>query len=306
MSDGAPRGVVFKALAGFYYVAVPGSAGEERALECRARGRLRLDGTPPLVGDSVYVTETEPGKGVLTDILPRRNAFVRPPVANIDQLVIVVSGAVPATDPFLIDRMTVAAHSRGCECLICVNKCDMDGADELFGIYTLAGFNTIRTSAGDGRGRQEVMKAIAGRFSAFTGNSGVGKSSILNMLSPGLGLGTGEVSQKLGRGRHTTRHVELYRLGGGAIVADTPGFSSFDAELAGAMGRSQIQYAFPDFAPYLGNCRFDDCLHINEPGCAVKEAVESGAVHPSRHAGYARLCHMAARSASVEKFYLHS
>ncbi|MDR1299447.1 MAG: ribosome small subunit-dependent GTPase A [Oscillospiraceae bacterium] len=292
------RGVVFKALAGFYYVDVSGQAGEEKVIECRARGRLRLDGTPPLVGDSVDVAATEPGKGVLTDILPRRNAFVRPPVANIDQLVIVVSGAVPVTDPFLIDRMTVAAYAKGCECVICVNKCDMDSADGLFEIYALAGFNTIRTSAGDGRGRgrEEIMNAISGKFSAFTGNSGVGKSSILNMLSPALGLATGEVSKKLGRGRHTTRHVELYKLGGGAIVADTPGFSSFDAELAGAMDRSRIQYAFPDFAPYLGECRFGDCLHINEPGCAVKGAVELGAIHPSRHAGYARLCHMAARN----------
>jgi ribosome biogenesis GTPase len=175
----------------------------------------------------------------------------------------------------------------------------MDSADALFSIYALAGLRTIRTSAEDGRGREEMMEAVAGRVSALTGNSGAGKSSILNMLSPGLGLHTGEISRKIGRGRHTTRHVELFRLGGGALIADTPGFSSFDAELAGAKGPSRVQHAFPDFAPHIGRCRFDDCMHIEEPGCAVKEAVESGAIHPSRHASYVRLCRMAAQGATV-------
>ncbi|MDR1589498.1 MAG: ribosome small subunit-dependent GTPase A [Oscillospiraceae bacterium] len=283
------QGVIFKALSGFYYVEADGGT-----LECRARGRLRLDGVPPLVGDTVSVAVSGPGKGVVMDILPRRNAFTRPPVANIDQLVIIASGALPVTDPFLIDRMTAAAHSRGCRAVICVNKCDMDDADALFDIYSRAGFITIRASADTGQGRDEIRSVLAGRFSALTGNSGVGKSSILNMLAPELGIATGDVSRKLGRGRHTTRHVELYRLGGDAIIADTPGFSSFDADSIGMMKRSEIQHTFPDFAPYIGKCRFDDCLHISEPGCAVRAAADSGAIHPSRRAGYERLCREAA------------
>jgi ribosome biogenesis GTPase len=280
------QGVIFKALAGFYYVETERDA---QWLECRARGRLRLDGTPPLVGDRVNVAGTERGRGVVTDILPRLNAFVRPPVANLDQLVIVASGAVPVTDPFLIDRMAATAVYHGCGCVICVNKCDVDGADALFDIYTRAGFTTIRVSADTGQGRDEILSALEGRFSALTGNSGVGKSSILNMLAPELDIATGGVSRKLGRGRHTTRHVELYKLGGGAVVADTPGFSSFDSDNAGLIKAAELQRVFPDFAPYLGKCRFDDCMHINEPDCAVRQAVESGAIHPSRHAGYARL-----------------
>ncbi|MDR2357262.1 MAG: ribosome small subunit-dependent GTPase A [Oscillospiraceae bacterium] len=283
------RGVIFKALSGFYYVETDGGT-----LECRARGRLRLDGAPPLVGDAVSVSATEPGKGVVVDILPRRNAFTRPPVANIDQLVIVVSGAAPATDPFLVDRMTAAAHSRDCRAVICVNKCDVDDADTLFDIYSRAGFITIRTSADSGLGRDETLAVLSGRFSAFTGNSGVGKSSIINMLTPGLDIATGDISRRLGRGRHTTRHVELYRLNDGAVIADTPGFSAFDADSVGMMKKTELQRVFPDFAPYIGKCRFDDCLHISEPGCAVRDAVASGAIHPSRHSGYERLCREAA------------
>jgi ribosome biogenesis GTPase len=281
------RGVICKALSGFYYVSV---SEDEPPLTCRARGKLRLDGTAPLVGDVAEVAETEPGCGVVMGIEPRKNAFVRPPVANVDQIVIVASGAVPVTDPFLIDRMTAAACAAGCGCVICVNKCDMDSGDELFEIYARAGFETIRVSADTGRGREELMSVLTGQFSVLTGNSGVGKSSILNMLSPGLDIATGDVSRKLGRGRHTTRHVELYRLGGGAVIADTPGFSSFDADRVGALERARIQLAFPDFAPYLGQCRFDDCIHLSEPDCAVLSAVASGDIHPSRHAGYARLC----------------
>jgi ribosome biogenesis GTPase len=291
----ATRGVIFKALSGFYYVET--ERGAQR-LECRARGRLRLDGAPPLVGDRVNVAETERGRGIVTDILPRRNSFTRPPVANLDQLVIVASGAAPATDPFLIDRMAATAVTHGCACVVCVNKCDVDGADALFDIYTRAGFTTIRVSADTGQGRGEILAALEGRFSALTGNSGVGKSSILNMLAPELDIATGGVSRKLGRGRHTTRHVELYRLDGGAVVADTPGFSSFDSDNAGLIKAGELQRVFPDFAPYLGKCRFDDCMHINEPDCAVRQAVESGEIHLSRHTGYVRLCsEIAAREA---------
>lgn len=279
------EGRILKALSGFYYV----DSGEGPLIQCRARGRFRHQKITPLVGDQVRITPLEEGTGVLDSILPRKNAFQRPAVANIDQLVVVASGAVPVTDPFLIDRVAAIAEHKGCECLICVNKCDLDQGDELCRIYQAAGFPTLRVSAETGQGIPALAEAIAGKVSAFTGNSGVGKSSILNALEPGFRLPVGEVSDKLGRGRHTTRHVELFRLSNGAVVADTPGFSSFDAELEQELGIEELPQAFREFRPYLGQCRFIGCAHVKEKGCAVREALAEGKISPSRHASYVRL-----------------
>ena len=218
------EGRILKALSGFYYV----DSGADSLIPCRARGKFRHKGISPLVGDRVVYTPLPDGGGMVDEILPRKNEFQRPAVANIDQLVIVASGAVPVTDPFLIDRVISIAEGRGCPCLICINKCDLDGADGLYDIYRTAGFPTLRVSARTGEGISELSAAMADKVSAFTGNSGVGKSSILNALEPGFRIQVGEVSDKLGRGRHTTRHVELFKLSSGAVVADTPGFSSFD------------------------------------------------------------------------------
>ena len=279
------EGRILKALSGFYYV----DSGEGPLIQCRARGRFRHQKITPLVGDRVRMTPLEEGTGVLDSILPRKNAFQRPAVANIDQMVVVASGAVPVTDPFLIDRVATIAEHKGCECLICVNKCDLDQGDELCRIYQAAGFPTLRVSAETGQGIPALAEAIAGKVSAFTGNSGVGKSSILNALEPGFRLPVGEVSDKLGRGRHTTRHVELFRLSNGAVVADTPGFSSFDAELEQELGIEELPQAFREFRPYLGQCRFIGCAHVKEKGCAVREALAEGKISPSRHASYVRL-----------------
>ena len=279
------EGRILKALSGFYYV----DSGEGPLVQCRARGRFRHQKITPLVGDRVRMTPLEEGTGVLDSILPRKNAFQRPAVANIDQLVVVASGAVPVTDPFLIDRVAAIAEHKGCECLICVNKCDLDQGDELCRIYQAAGFPTLQVSAETGQGIPALAEAIAGKVSAFTGNSGVGKSSILNALEPGFRLPVGEVSDKLGRGRHTTRHVELFRLSNGAVVADTPGFSSFDAELDQELSIEELPQAFREFRPYLGQCRFIGCAHVKEKGCAVREALAEGKISPSRHASYVRL-----------------
>jgi len=276
------EGFIIKALSGFYYVE---AAGE--TVECRARGRFRLDKSTPLVGDRVEFTPTEQGRGYLTSIFPRKNEFARPPVANIDKMVIVASAAIPVTDPFLIDRMTAIAQKNGCESVVCINKCDLDPARRLYGIYSAAGFKTIRTSAETGEGILELAEAIRGVISAFTGNSGVGKSSILNMIDPDFHISTGDVSSKLGRGRHTTRHVELYKLACGALVADTPGFSAFDTEQI--TDKEELQHLFPDFEPYIGKCRFLDCAHMKEPGCAVTGALEAGTLQRTRHSSYARL-----------------
>ena len=278
------EGVIRKALSGFYYV-----DDGQAVVACRARGRHRHAGLTPLVGDRVRFTPLENGSGALDEILPRKNEFYRPAVANIDLLVVVASQALPVTDPFLIDRVAAIAHSRGCETLVCVNKCDLESGDELAAIYETAGFPTLRVSAQTGEGVEALRRAIAGKVCAFTGNSGVGKSSILNALEQGFDLATGEISDKLGRGRHTTRHVELFRLSCGALAADTPGFSSFDVDRMELARKEELQYAFREFAPCLGKCQFQDCAHVKEKGCAVLAAVKAGEIPRTRHQSYVRL-----------------
>ena len=278
------QGVIIRSLSGFYTVS---SGGEQ--IMCKARGRFRHDGTTPLVGDRVTVSVDEKGNSRVDEILPRKNRFIRPAVANIDQLVMFASAVTPITDPFLIDRVCAIAELNDCEPVICINKTDLNAADELVSIYANAGFRTVRTSAETGDGIEELLSVISGKVNAFTGNSGVGKSSILNRLSPALALPTGTVSDKLGRGRHTTRHVELFDLGNETFVADTPGFASFEVDLIEPIRCEDLQYAFRDFRPYIGACRFQDCAHLKEPGCAVLEAIASGAIAPQRHQSYARL-----------------
>lgn len=283
MTDMA-KGRIQKALSGFYYV----NTGAE-VLTCRARGKFRKTGQSPLVGDWVEVRELGGGEGFVEEILPRRNAFARPAVANIDQLVIIASGATPRTDPFLIDRVTAIAALKDCGVVIVLNKCDLDPAEELYQIYTGAGLPTLRVSAETGEGLDILKGAITGKLSAFTGNSGVGKSSILNALEPQFHLQVGEVSDALGRGRHTTRHVELYHLSCGAEVVDSPGFSSFDTDELNLELKEHLPETFREFAPYLGQCRFVGCSHTKEAGCAVLEALRRGEIQKSRHASYVRL-----------------
>lgn len=277
-------GRIIKALSGFYYVKV----GEEPPIPCRGRGKLRHQRQTPLVGDRVEISRSEDGAGMVDAILTRKNQFFRPAVANIDQIVIVASGAVPVTDPFLIDRMAAMAEWKGCDVLICFNKCDLDRAEELTELYRSAGFRILQVSAETGDGIKELGKEICDKVSAFTGNSGVGKSSMLNALQPDFGLKVGEVSEKLGRGRHTTRHVELFPVGGG-LVADTPGFSAFDVEQMEAIPKEELANAFREFRPYVEQCRFQGCAHVKERGCAVREALAEGRIAASRYKSYVRL-----------------
>ena len=278
------EGRIQKALSGFYYVDT-GSG----LLTCRARGKFRKEGISPLVGDRVEVRELGNGEGFVEKILPRRNAFARPAVANIDQLVVIASGAIPRTDPFLIDRVAAIAALKGCEVIILLNKCDLDSADELYGIYRAAGFQTLRFSAETGEGLEALKPLINGKLSAFTGNSGVGKSSILNALDPEFHIQVGEVSDALGRGRHTTRHVELFRLSCGAEIVDSPGFSSFETDELNLELKHRLPETFREFGPYLDQCRFVGCSHTKEKGCAVLEAVRRGDIQKSRHDSYLRL-----------------
>ncbi len=283
-------GRIVKALSGFYYI-----NAEDGLVECRARGKFRLDGISPLVGDLADFSP-EPGcKGTITKIHPRRNSFARPAVANLDCMVVLASAVNPVTDPFLIDRVTALAENADCEVIICINKADLDPGDKLYAIYTQTPYTLIRTSAETGEGSCALKEAIRGKVCAFTGNSGVGKSSLLNTISDALQIQVGEVSEKLGRGRHTTRHVELFSLGEGTYIADTPGFSSFDMERTEHIPKERLQHCFGEFAPYLCHCRFDDCAHLKEPGCAVLAAVANGKISPSRHESYARLYGIAAQ-----------
>ena len=276
-------GRIIRSISGFYDVQTPTGV-----VTCRARGILRKEGNSPLTGDLVEITQ-ERGKGMVEKILPRKNSFVRPAVANVDALVVFAANVNPVTEPFLIDRVAAIAGDQEVEVILCVNKCDLDPAIDLVRIYENAGFSVICTSAETGEGVEELSRLLKGKLTAFTGNSGVGKSSILNRLCPELKLATGEVSEKLGRGRHTTRHVELYRLGEDTYVADTPGFSSFDTDQMEVILKENLQYAFPDFGKFIGNCRFDDCSHRKEPGCAVREALEAGTIEKTRYDSYLRL-----------------
>lgn len=282
-------GRIVRSISGFYDVVLPTGT-----VTCQARGILRKEGMTPLTGDMVRVV-MQRGKGMIQQVLPRKNSFIRPAVANVDALLIFAANVNPVTEPFLIDRVTAIAGNKGVESILCVNKTDLDEAEELCGIYSHAGFRVIATSAQTGAGIGELRRALQGKLTAFTGNSGVGKSSILNRLCPELKLPTGEVSEKLGRGRHTTRHVELFSLDHETFVMDTPGFSSFDTDQMDVILKENLQYAFPDFAPWLGRCQFHDCSHRREPGCAVRQAAEKREIEPSRYDSYLRLYEKAAQ-----------
>jgi len=278
------EGIIYSAMSGFYYVK---AAGE--TVSCRARGRFRLDKSTPLVGDRVKINidVAEESKGIITEIMPRINSFVRPPLANIEMMIIIASAAIPITDPFLIDKMIAIATSCSCKPVVCINKTDIDAADDLYNIYKDTGLTVLRTSTVTGEGIEELISVIKGAVCAFTGNSGVGKSSILNSIDPNFSIPIGDVSKKLGRGRHTTRHVELYDLSCGAMIADTPGFSAFDT--GHIAPKEDVQHLFIEFEPYIGSCRFDDCMHINEPGCSVLQALKEGKLQVSRHDSYKKL-----------------
>ena len=278
------RGRIEKALSGFYYVNT-GSG----TLQCRARGKFRREGLSPLVGDWVQIRELGNGEGFVEVVEERRNQFARPAAANIDQLVILASAAIPVTEPYLIDRIASIAALKGCQVLLCLNKCDLNSADELYDIYSRSAIPVLRISAVTGQGLDALRAAIRGKLNAFTGNSGVGKSSVLNALLPSLDLPVGEVSKALGRGRHTTRHVELFALGEDTYIIDTPGFSSFDTAEMDLALKQHLPETFPEFAPYVDDCRFTGCTHIREKGCRVLQAVKDGLIPASRHRSYVRL-----------------
>ena len=280
------RGQIVKSLSGFFYVRPDTN---HTLFSCRARGKFKADGIVPVVGDYVSFTELDRENGVIEEILPRKNAFIRPAVANIDCFVFIASDSLPVTDPFLIDRVSVIAEKNGCSFILCINKSDLPHEERLYSIYRNVGFRVIVTSAMTGDGLPELKEAIHGKVGVFTGNSGIGKSSILNRLFPEAAAETAEISLKLNRGKHTTRAVQSYDIGNETVIIDTPGFSSFDVGMVESIEPDELDGLFADFSPYTGKCRFSDCHHLNEPGCAVLDAVQRGEIAPSRHESYTKL-----------------
>lgn len=273
---------IVKGIGGFYYVRT-----EAGVVECKAKGIFRKQGITPVAGDVVEL-EQENGAAVIARIRPRRNVFVRPPIANLDTLFIVASTVQPSPSTLVLDKLSAIAVDKEVQPVLVFTKGDLASGQRLRDAYRLSTLRCIALDYATGEGLEEIRQLITGRLCAFCGNSGVGKSTLLNALAPGLAQQTGEISQKLGRGRHTTREVEIFEAFGGRI-ADTPGFASLDTGRACYIPKENLQYAFPEFAPYLGRCRFSGCAHRGEVGCAVRQALEAGEISPTRYESYSAM-----------------
>lgn len=275
------NGILIKGIGGFYYVEAAGTIHE-----CKAKGIHRRKGMTPLAGDNVSITINSEGYCSLDEILERKNFLIRPPVANIDKLFVLASTCDPAPSTLVIDKMTAIAQDKGIECAIVFTKEDLKSDEGLAEVYRKSGFETYTVSSQTGAGIDEIRSAINGNICVFSGNSGVGKSTLLNALIPELLLETGEISEKLGRGRHTTRQVELFKVGGG-YIADTPGFAAIDMMDTKLLIRKEnLPFCFKEFLPYLGTCKFSSCAHIADKGCKICEAVKDGEIMKSRHESY--------------------
>ncbi|GEN34162.1 MULTISPECIES: ribosome small subunit-dependent GTPase A [Aneurinibacillus] len=276
-----PQGRIVKALAGYYYV-----QDGDALWQCRARGVFRKKGITPLVGDEV-VYETNGTEGTITEILPRTSELIRPPIANIDQAILVFSLVEPDFNPQLLDKFLVHTEAANVDAVICLTKADLLSDKEKLNRIrercNAIGYPVVVTSSKGKRGIEDIRAYLGGHLSVFAGQSGVGKSSLLNALFSGLSLETAPISQKLGRGRHTTRHVELIHLAEGGWVADTPGFSSLDFQ---SIEANELGLYFKEMRAMLGECKFRGCLHVNEPGCAVRAAVEAHEIQPARYENY--------------------
>lgn len=290
------QGLIVKSLGGFYYV----YTGSE-VIECRARGAFRNEKISPCVGDHAELEMTDGGKGYVTAIGERKNHLLRPPLSNLDQLVLVSSAAQPFPNLSVLDRMIAICEKKGIEPILVFTKGDLGDTGSLAELYRRAGFRTVRVCCPTGEGVEEVKALLAGRISAFTGNSGVGKSTLLNAIAPRLGLQTADISLKLGRGRHTTRHVELFAIPGDGWVADTPGFSAMDYQRFEVILKNELESCFREFAPYLGECQFTGCSHTAEKGCAVRQALAAGEISQSRYESY---CAMYQEAKNIKEWEL--
>lgn len=277
------KGKLIKGIGGFYYV-----EADDVIYECKARGSFRKQKITPLVGDDVEISVNEENNvdNAIEKILDRKNDMIRPPLANLDQLFIIASLVDPKINTQIIDKLIAISEYKHIEPILVLTKTDLDSDyHQYVDIYKKAGFKVIVCDNTKGTGADEVKAFLKGKISAFTGNTGVGKSTLLNNIAPDLNLATGETSKKLGRGKHTTRHSELFKVCGG-YIADTPGFSSLDFERCEKILKDELPYCFREFEPYLDDCRFTSCAHINDKGCAVCKALEDGKISKSRHDSY--------------------
>ena len=277
-----PEGYIKKGIGGFYYV----QCGDE-LIECKAKGIFRKRRISPVAGDRVTIA-TEQGGNVIEEIKPRKNLLIRPPIANLDVLFIVASTTQPVPSTLVLDKLTAIAVDKEIQPVLVFTKGDLASTEKLKDCYKMSTLTTIQVDYQTGDGLEQIKEIIRGNLCAFCGNSGVGKSTLLNALLPQLAQQTGDISQKLGRGRHTTREVEIFEAFGG-YVADTPGFASLDTERACYIPKENLQYAFPEFEPYIPCCKFTGCAHRNEKGCAVRQALENGEISQSRYDSYAAM-----------------
>lgn len=277
------NGLIMKGIGGFYYVETA-----DGIFECKAKGKFRKERIVPLAGDRVKITVRDGEENTIDEIFERKNCLKRPPVANIDTLMIVVSVADPAPNTLVIDKMTVLAEKNRIEPVIVITKTDLGFFDELMDIYEKTGYRVIAVSGKTGVGVDEVKAVLKNRLTAFTGNSGVGKSTLINAVCPELSLETNEISTKLGRGRHTTRQAEIFHVAGGLVI-DTAGFSSLDFQGEDIILKDDLQYYFPEFDRFLGQCRFVSCSHTGDKGCKILKAVEKGEISRSRYDSYMAL-----------------
>ncbi len=277
------EGIIYKGIGGFYTV----KTNDGRLLECRPRGIFRKRGEKPVAGDRVRLGQ-EAGTDTIDAILPRKNLLARPPVANVDQLFIIASTSQPVPSFLVLDKLSAYAIDQEAAPVLVITKPDLAASGPLEAAYASSGIPVVVAHAESGLGIAEITGMLAGKLSVFCGNSGVGKSTLLNAIAPGLGREVGDISRKLGRGRHTTREVEVFEVAGG-LLADTPGFASFDLQQAGAILADNLQLDFPEIKSRIGQCKFSSCVHMAEAGCAVRKAVAAGEIAESRYQSYATL-----------------
>lgn len=275
------NGLIVKGIGGFYYV----KDENGKITQCRARGSFKNEGITPCVGDEVRFEILEDKDGIVEEIYPRKNIFIRPPISNVDLIVIVIAATKPKPNMFIIDRFLVMAEKSNTDILLCVNKVDGAKAKEIEKLKEIYGniYNMVFTSGVTSEGTDELKQYLKGKKTAFAGPSGVGKSTLINSLQPGFNLETGSISNKTKRGKHTTRHVEIFDMDFGGMIYDTPGFTSFDILEA---SENELQLFYPEIAKYKGQCKYDDCMHLKEPECKVLEALERGEIHSSRYNSY--------------------
>ena len=285
------QGIITKCLGGLYTVESP-----DGIYECKARGVFRSRGISLYTGDYA-----EFSNGVITEILPRRNCIIRPPLANLDQLVFVVSTCSPSPNYLLLDKFIAIAEYKNISPVIAITKTDLGDSAEIEEIYRGIGVPVLTIDYERAETVEAVRQLLKGKISAFTGNSGAGKSTLLNAVDPELNIPTAEISRKLGRGKHTTRHAELYRLAEGGYIADTPGFSTFDTNRYDIIRKEELAACFTEFGEFADGCRFKDCSHTCEKGCAVIEAMNEGKISPSRHSSY---CEMYREASQIKEWEL--